>query len=96
LAAFAFDAIIHIDRFCPVRQAGNEPMDGFANRLIHPSSFRLAAGGPFSDPRIDHNLLQLQALGMDQEQKQKVSLEGRCFKRTIEYSEFVVVVQFAI
>jgi len=79
-----------------VRQAGNEPMDGFANRLVHPSSFRLAAGGPFSDPRIDHNLLQLEALGMDQEQEKKVPLDGRCMKRTTEYSEFAVVVQFAI
>jgi hypothetical protein len=56
----------------------------------------MAPGGPFSDPRIDHNLLQFQALGMDQEQEQKVSLEVKCMKRTFEYSEFAVVVQFAI
>jgi hypothetical protein len=72
LAAFALDDIIHIDGLCPVRRVRNEPVDGSKDRLVHPPGFRMAAGGVFSDPRVDHYLLQSEAMGMDQEQEQEL------------------------
>ncbi len=53
---------------------------------IH-QDFRLAAGGPISDPRIDNHLFQLQAMGMDQEQEQKVlNLEIFAARDAMKYS----------